>query len=229
MNIRPEYGFTFRELRESINNIWRSYVEHGFVEQLRSGRLPRDCYLGYLRQDYVFLKHFARAWALLVVKLDDIDYMRTASQTLVGIMDVEIPCHVKECAEMGISEADLNATQEGVANVAYTRFVIDTGVSGDALELLVALAPCILGYGEIGISMKNVELESHPYSRWIREYSCDEYQKVCKDVGALIDALVAKTVGGNVESSPRWEKLRGIFETATSMEAAFWKMSLTKE
>ena len=39
-----------------------------FVEQLGDGSLPRKSFLHYLVQDYVFLVHFSRAWALAVVK-----------------------------------------------------------------------------------------------------------------------------------------------------------------
>lgn len=59
-------------------------------------------------------------------------------------------------------------------NVAYTRYVLDKGkiicriesmavakkllllgVTGDQLDLQVAMAPCLLGYGEIGLMLYN--------------------------------------------------------------------------
>ena len=62
----------------------------------------------------------------------------------------EIALHIKTCAEAGIDEATLFATQERQENLAYTRYVLDAGHSGDLLDLLAALAPCVMGYGEIG-------------------------------------------------------------------------------
>ena len=40
--------------------------------------------------------------------------------------------------------------EEALGNLAYTRYVLEAGFSGDFLDLMAALAPCVLGYGEIG-------------------------------------------------------------------------------
>lgn len=55
------------------------------------------------------------------------------------------------CAEWGITLEELESTREASPNIAYTRYVLDKGMSGDRLDLRVALAPCLLGYGEIGM------------------------------------------------------------------------------
>ncbi len=44
----------------------------------------------------------------------------------------------------------MSAATEAGATVAYTRFVLERGLAGDLLDLLTALAPCIVGYAEIG-------------------------------------------------------------------------------
>ncbi len=36
-----------------------------------------------------------------------------------------------------------------------TRFVLDRGMAGDLLDLHVALAPCVLGYAEIGTALEH--------------------------------------------------------------------------
>ena len=45
---------------------------------------------------------------------------------------------------------ELEAAEELPENAAYTSFVLETGLAGDALDLAVALMPCTVGYGEIG-------------------------------------------------------------------------------
>ena len=59
-----QYGKTFALLREGAPNAWRDYTRHAFVERLGDGTLPREAFLHYLVQDYVFLVHFSRAWSL---------------------------------------------------------------------------------------------------------------------------------------------------------------------
>lgn len=60
-----DYGSpVFGAWRREAAGDWHAYTHHAFVEQLGAGTLPREIFLHYLTQDYIFLFHFARAWAL---------------------------------------------------------------------------------------------------------------------------------------------------------------------
>ena len=208
---------------------WHSYTHHQFVEQLGDGTLPKDAFLHYLRQDYVFLIHFARAWAMAVVKSDRISEMRIAAGTVHALIDEEMKLHIATCAKEGISEEELTATIESSANLAYTRFVMDVGLSGDLLDLLVALAPCVFGYGEIGERLAG-QLDgppnTHPYHDWIETYSGADYQIVCTTVGELLDEVSSRTIGEDFASAARWRSLTRTFAVACKLEANFWQMGL---
>ncbi|MGH1371682.1 thiaminase II [Planktotalea sp.] len=218
------YGNTFQSWR-GATPAWTDYTRHKFVERLGDGTLPRAAFLHYLKQDYVFLIHFSRAWALAVTKADTVDEMRLAAGTVNALINDEIALHVKTCAAAGVSEADLFTTQERPENLAYTRYVLDAGHSGDLLDLLAALAPCVMGYGEIGAALAAAKT-CDTYSEWINTYASDEYQQLCRDVGALIDNAVQRRLGDNPESCPRWPALCRRFDMATKLEVGFWDMGL---
>ena len=44
----------------------------------------------------------------------------------------------------------MEALPEARAPMPYTRYVLEKGLAGDILDLHTALAPCVVGYGEIG-------------------------------------------------------------------------------
>lgn len=221
-----EYGATFPRLRDAAGTVWRGYTHHAFVEGLRDGTLPRKAFLGYLVQDYVFLIHFARAWALAVTKADALEEMRACASTVDALVNRELSLHVKTCAEEGLSEQDLYSAEEHPANLAYTRYVLDAGHSGNFLDLLAALAPCVMGYGEIGARLGPVA-GKHPYADWINTYAGDEYQEVCRDAGALLDGAVQRRLGDMPDTTPSWSRLCHRFTTATRLEVAFWDMGLS--
>lgn len=223
-----DYGSPlFAALREHAGDAWHAYVRHEFVERLGAGSLPRSAYLRYLRQDYVYLIHFARAWALAAVKSDRIDEIRAAAANVHALIDDEMRLHVATCAAEGLDEAALAATVEEPATLAYTRFLIDAGVKGDLLDLLVALAPCVFGYGEIGARLGLDGLQDgHPYREWIAGYAGDAYQGVCRDTGVLLESVAARLIGGSAPSSPRWPDLARTFATGCRLEADFWAMGL---
>ena len=145
------YGLIFDELQEEAHNDWRAFVEHDLLLRLRYGILYGQRYKHFLEQRYLSLMESARAWALLGVKCAGcMEQMRLVSRTLTEIVDVEITWHVRECHDIGTSVNTLKQMDETLEKGAYSRFATKVGVKGDALDLLVALAPCILGYGAIG-------------------------------------------------------------------------------
>lgn len=219
------YGSTFPLWRAAAGPDWPAYTRHRFVAGLGDGTLPRAAFLKYLVQDYLFLIHFSRAWALAVTKADRVDEMRLAAGTVNALINEEIALHVTTCATEGLSEAELFAAEEQPATIAYTRYVLDAGHSGDLLDLLAALAPCVLGYGEIGTRLAPHAAQS-AYGDWIETYAGAAYQASCADVGRLIDAAVARRLGPDPQSSPRWPGLCHRFTMATRLEAAFWEMGL---
>ena len=205
--------------------MWRAYTRHNFVQGLGDGSLPRPAFLHYLMQDYIFLIHFSRAWALAVTKAETVAEMRICAATVHALINQEIKLHVETCAAVGLSEATLIEAEEAPENLAYTRFVLDRGHAGDLLDLLATLAPCVMGYGEIG-SRLVVQASGTPYRDWIESYASDDYQQVCEDVGALIDLVVARRMGADPLQNPRWADLCASFTKATALEVDFWQMAL---
>ena len=57
-------GYRFTDLTTACQDDWRAYIEHDFVHQLGNATLPEASFRHYLKQDYLFLIHFARAYAL---------------------------------------------------------------------------------------------------------------------------------------------------------------------
>lgn len=221
----PDYGKAFGLWRDAAADPWAQYTHHKFVEGLRTGSLPRASFLHYLVQDYVFLIHFSRAWALAIAKAETLDEMKIAAGTVNALVNEEMQLHVKTCAAAGISEDQLFNAVEERENMAYTRYVLEAGYSGDFLDLMAALAPCVMGYGEIGERLA-AEKTSDEYAEWIGTYGSADYRAMCCDVGAMIDAALARRVGPDFAASPRWGTLCHRFESATRLEVGFWDMGL---
>ncbi|WP_282027502.1 thiaminase II [Ruegeria faecimaris] len=220
------YGKAFALMRDAAQGPWRDYTRHTFVEGMKDGTLPRTAFLHYLRQDYVFLIHFSRAWALAVVKSETHSEMLTAVATVNALVAEEMQLHIGICEAAGISHEELFATPERAENLAYTRFVLEAGYSGDLLDLLAALTPCVMGYGEIGTRLAS-EATSEVYRDWINTYASDDYQGACKAVGELLDQALTRRIGEDFAASPRWDRLCQTFRTATELEVNFWQMGLT--
>ena len=226
MSHMPHYGNVFSRLRENSGDGWESYTRHEFVEKLSDGSLPRVAFLHYLRQDYVFLTHFSRAWALAAVKSEHYDELIAASSMVHTLVSEEMQLHVRTCQAAGISSDDLAATPERTENLAYTRYVLESGYSGDLLDLLTTLAPCVMGYGEIGDRLMK-ESKSSIYGEWINTYGGADYQNAAKSIGELLDGAFERRLGPSFYKAPRWHSLCARFRKAVELEIVFWQMGMT--
>src|SRR5690606_28931604 len=149
------------------------------------------------------LIHFSRAWALAAAKAETLEELQAAAATVHALVHVEMPLHVETCAAEGIPRAELEATPERRENLAYTRYVLEAGFSGDFLDLMAALAPCVLGYGEIGLRLA-AQAGDTPYRPWIDTYGGDAFQGACRTAGSLIDSAPTRRLGEDWEAQRRW-------------------------
>ncbi|WP_062230512.1 thiaminase II [Aureimonas sp. N4] len=216
----------FERLKSAAQEDWDAYVNHMFVFRMGIGALPEAAFQRYLVQDYLFLIQFARANALAIYKSRTLTDMRRAKAALSAILDVELNLHIRLSERWGLSSGDLEQAREEPATTAYTRFVLDCGASGDLLDLHTALAPCVIGYGEIGArladSLGPAHLAGHPYREWIEEYAGPAYQEVVAAARLHLNGLAERAL-----TERRFGELAGLFGEACRLEADFWQMSLT--
>ena len=220
------YGNIFNLLKENHKDNWLLYIKHEFINKLSNDTLKEEKFLNYLIQDYLFLIQFSKAWSLAILKSDNLEEMKIAASTVNDLINFEMELHITLCANYGISKSDLENADEENANIAYTRYVLELGYSGDFLDLLSALAPCVLGYGEIGLNCQNSNPKTLMYKKWIETYSSIEYQDVCKNVSGLIDKAFLLRLGTNFENTYKWKKINQIFKKATLLEVDFWNMAI---
>ena len=214
---------TFGRLRKNAGGLWQAYVGHPFVNQLAAGTLAEKCFKKFLTQDYLFLVHFSRAYALLAAKSTNIADIREALDGFKSIIE-EMPLHIAYAKKWGISEQEMSRTTEAMETIAYTRYVLDVGYAGDRLDLMAGLLPCVAGYAEVGLRLagsKTTVFNGNPYSEWIKNYESDDYVKGVKTFLESFNKLAEQC-----HDEAHFHHLSEIFNTATRLETEFWQMGL---
>lgn len=212
----------FENLKAACADEWRAYTEHPFTNAMADGSLSEKAFRHYLVQDYLFLIEFARAYALAAYKAPGLADMREAAAAMSAILDVELNLHINLCGQWGLSPEQIESATPEPETLAYTRYVLDTGMRQDLLALQVALNPCVAGYAEIGsrlMAQTTLTTSENPYHVWIAEYAGKAYQEVAASALQQIEKLAKKY------ATPLREKeLQKIFREATRLEIAFWEM-----
>ncbi|KAK8076462.1 thiamine biosynthesis protein (thi-4) protein [Apiospora phragmitis] len=153
--------------------------------------------------DYLYLVHFARANALASYKAKSMEDI-AAGAKIVTHINTEMSLHLDYCASFGISKEQIEATEEHQACTAYTRYVLDVGMSSDWLALQVALAPCLLGYGAIGQALhdeknQKTKREGNTYYKWICNYVAEDFVEAVRTGRALMERHASGLNLGQVE------------------------------
>ncbi|THH23140.1 hypothetical protein EUX98_g8039 [Antrodiella citrinella] len=218
-----------RLLIQSNADVWKAYVQHEFVVELAKGKLDRVHFLHFIKQDYLYLKYYARAYGFLAAKSSTFPAISSATQTISNIIH-EVTSHKAFCAQWGVTEKELECTPESPATTAYGAWILDIGLRGDASSLLMAVAACLLGYGEVGLWLKKeatknnswVVLEGNPYLKWIESYAGEDFQTAVKNGVAVLETMAVE----DPPSPKRFEEWCAIWARCTLLEKGFWDMAM---
>jgi thiaminase/transcriptional activator TenA len=177
-----------------------------------------------VRQDYVFLIEYARMLALGAARASDLATMRRYAEIAQATLGEEMELHRALAAELGISEADLEAEPPAPTTQAYTDFLVRTAALGDARDLAAALLPCMWGYSELGQRLAaEAPSPDERYARWIATYAAPEFEELASWCRGHVDAVAA-----DADDAARARMTRA-FLTCSSYELAFWEMAWTLE
>ncbi len=128
---------------------------------------------------------------------------------MVQDLDREMQLHLQFCAEFGITQSEVEATEENTGKLerptrppppatrwtadrscyrkactAYSRYVLDIGQAEDWFALQVALTPCVIGYGAAARAIHQehapTRADSHPYWKWVENYTNEDYMVVAR-------------------------------------------------
>jgi thiaminase/transcriptional activator TenA len=211
-------GSFTHKLRQLADPIWQAQHDHPFVRGIADGSLEPNRFRWYLRQDYVYLKDYARLLAMGAARAPTVDLMTRLATIAQATLTSEMDLHRSHCTEWGISPGELEREQAAPATRAYGNYLLKTATLGDFAEFVGALLPCLWGYQEIGERLAHGPRPPHAlYARWIDAYAGDEYaelvtfgQAACEDAAADLSERGRKRV-------------RTSFITSSQYELEFWE------
>ncbi|MZQ81380.1 thiaminase II [Paenibacillus sp. 5J-6] len=214
-----------KRLYERLQPVWRSNHTHPFVQEMGKGTLDLEKFRFYMIQDYVYLKDYAKLFALGAVKSDDLAVMGMFASLLNATLNEEMSLHRAYAARFGITEEELEQAKPSPITLAYTHYMLHTAQNGSLAELTAALLPCMWSYSEIGKELSRLPgaSEHSDYGDWIKMYSSEEFGGLAQWCIGLLDQLT--------EGKPESElmKLEEIFLNTTRYEYLFWEMAYRME
>lgn len=216
-------GFS-HEIITEIDNIWQANLNHPFVQEIGAGTLPVKKFKYYMIQDYVYLKDYAKMFALGALKSTDLATITQFSKILHATLTEEMALHRQYAARFNISEEALSSAEPAPTTLAYTNYLLSVAQSGGQAELLAALLPCMWGYEAIGKSLVHSPGAKHAlYGEWIAMYSSSDFGSLTEWLMQKFDTITAQ------QTSTQRVHLTTIFKNALRYEILFWEMAYQEE
>ncbi len=207
------------ELFQHVRHVWDAQLTHPFVRGLGDGSLPADRFARWVRQDYLYLKEYARLFAWAVAKADRLESMGWYAAVLHLTLNTEMALHREYAQRFGIAPTELEAEPMWPTTRAYTDFLIRTAADGDMADLVGALLPCAWGYVYIAQELaKGKPPADQRYADWIAQYVSADFVQAAEWLKAEMNRLAEGV------SSPKRRRLMEIFEISSQYEWLFWEM-----
>lgn len=214
-----------QEVTQECLDIWDGYNNHPFIQDIANNNMDEAIFHHYLVEDTIYLKEYARAFALGLYKSKTMEEMRLFYDLLAMVENSENAAHVKILKDMGTDVRDIENLEPTKENKAYTDFLLNTAKEEGIVEILFATLPCMLSYAYIGKYLiekqPNIEKEN-TYGEWVAEYASTEYQDKCVEWSACAEALCAHY------TTQQKQHLKDLFRESSIHEANFWDMSYKK-
>ena len=211
-------------LRQLADPVWQAQHDHPFVRGIGDGSLPLEQFQFWIRQDYLFLVEYCRLFGLAAARAPDLATLARFADLLHATARTEMDLHRAYAAELGILAEDLEREEMAPATRAYTDFLVRVAATGDFVELVAALLPCMWGFSEIGQHLAaGGRSADHRYAAWIKMYASSDFAELAAWCRRLLDRVAADA---GEEARRRMEDA---FLTSSRYELAFWDAARTQQ
>lgn len=208
-------------MQESLP-IWQQCLDSDFLRGLEAGTLDEDCFKGYIVDDSLYLREYARVFAWGMTKAQTMAAMRNYYSLLSFVNENEDVARLQYLKRYGLTDDDIQSLPQRPTNRAYTDYMIEATKNGEGeAECIAAVLPCMLSYFWIfrRLLKRSPGVLDTVFGPLVKDYASDGYGDACQ---AWADYAEKACTGLSPERAAR---CREIFKACSEFELGFWRMA----
>lgn len=141
--------FLEEQIRDSLP-VWEACLDTQFLRRLADGTLEEDCLKGYIVDDSLYLREYAKVFAWGMLHSSDMAEIRSYYSLLAFVNESEDATRRYYLRRYGITDEEIQPLPLRPENRAYVDYMIAAAREGQgAAECMMACLPCMLSYGWI--------------------------------------------------------------------------------
>lgn len=168
---------TSERLLNASKTIWDAYNEHPFVLGIQNGTLERDKFRYYIMQDFLYLKDYAKTYAVGVAKAKSVETANLFAK-YINVMNGELDVHKGYMGKFAVTQEEIDAMKPSLDNLSYTSYMVRVAYDESEVEVLAAVLSCAYSYEVIAkkiVANRPESVDDPFYGDWIRGYASDGY------------------------------------------------------
>ena len=201
--------------------LWDSFLNLPFLRELADGSLDEARFMGYIVDDSLYLREYAKVFAWGMTKAQDMASIRTLYSLLSFINEGEGATRLQYLKRYGLTDDAIQPLPQRPENKAYTDYMIQVSQQGEGIpECMMASLPCMLSYSRIFRQIISCfpSVRETPYWSLVQDYAGESYDAACREWTAYADKVCADL------SPARQQQCMEIFRTCSLHEQRFWQM-----
>lgn len=203
----------YERLIKENKAVWEKYTHHSFASQIASGDLKLEKFKYYLGQDYLYLKAYRSCFKHMAINANTKSERAYFEKNTIG----DIESDMALMFDVDISKVELSSVTSD-----YTNYLYKILIEGSNLEKLVAIAPCVIGYGVLAKTIRKNEIaDDNYYKQWIEIYASDAYQTEVDEYICLLDEYQVTDV--------QFDNLSNLFNKVCELEIAFFDQAVVQK
>lgn len=218
-----EQTFVQQLVQESLP-VWEKCLHSEFLTHLADGTLDEACFKGYIVEDSLYLREYAKVFAWGMTKAKDMQTIRTYYSLLSFVNESEDAARLHYLKHFGLTDEGIQSLPLRPENRAYVDSMIEAAKNGEgAAECMMACLPCMLSYGWLfqKLLQRSPAVKDTYYGALVLDYAGPGYDAACR---AWAERAEAACTGLSPERAAR---CRAIFRACSEHELHFWEMCAT--
>jgi len=202
--------------------IWQQCLDSEFLRKLENGTLDEACFKGYIVEDSLYLREYAKVFAWGMTRAKTMDTIRNYYSLLSFVNESEDVARLQYLKHYGLTDAGIQALPLRPENRAYTNYMIDAARNGEGeAECIMACLPCMLSYGWLfqQILHRTPAVLDTVFGALVKDYADPGYDAACREWIAYAEKACTGI------SPERAARCREIFRACSEFELHFWEMA----
>jgi thiaminase/transcriptional activator TenA len=205
------------EQRAAADSIWQRILGHRFLIETRDGRINKQVFARWLRQDYLFVKAAGPFLTALATKAPATHYAALARAVVALQTELEL---FEERASA--TDIELGGVRPTFVTHAYVQFLMATALGKSYPEAYTVLYAAEQAYLDSWTVVKAGIDARSPWYPLVENWTSADFAAYVRYLEHELDAL-ARGVTEAVRA-----RMSELFEITAKYELAFWEMAVTE-